>query len=83
MEFSLCLSFYLRHNLMSYVVGNTMGFPVEIVQALLQQSCYRIPWKCPQYHMSGYSAHRRVIGSGLLLNRGLGGYYEGNIPQVL
>jgi hypothetical protein len=33
--------------------------------------------------MNTYSAHRRVTGSGYLLNRGLGGYYQGNLPRVL
>jgi hypothetical protein len=34
MELSLCLSFYLRRSLGGYTVGTTMGFLVEIVQAL-------------------------------------------------
>jgi hypothetical protein len=39
MEFSLPLSFYLRRSIVGYTVGTTMGFPVEIVEAL-----------DPQYH---------------------------------
>jgi hypothetical protein len=83
MELSLHLSFYLRRNLGGYTVGTTAGFPVEIMEALALQSHHRIPWKCPQYHMSTCSSHRRVIGSDHLLNGGLRGYCRGNIPQVL
>jgi hypothetical protein len=38
MEFSLCLSFYLKPNLRGYTVGTTVEFPVEIVEALALQS---------------------------------------------
>jgi hypothetical protein len=31
MKLSLCVSFYLRHNLGGYTVGTTARFPVEIV----------------------------------------------------
>jgi hypothetical protein len=34
MKLSLCLSFYLRCSLRIYIVGTTMGFLVEIVEAL-------------------------------------------------
>jgi hypothetical protein len=34
MELSLCLGFYLRHNLRGYTVDTTVGFPVKIVEAL-------------------------------------------------
>jgi type III secretory pathway component EscS len=34
MELSLCLSFYFRCSLGGYTVGTTVGFLVEIVQAL-------------------------------------------------
>jgi hypothetical protein len=37
MELSLCLSFYLRCSLGGYTVGTTVGFPIEIVQALVPQ----------------------------------------------
>jgi hypothetical protein len=82
MEFNLCLSFYLRRNLMGYTVGTTMGFPVEIMDALAPQSHCQIQRKCPQYHMSTYSTHCRVTGSGHLLNEGLRGYYQGNLLWV-
>jgi hypothetical protein len=71
MEFSLYLSFYLRCSLGGYTVSTTTGFLVEIVEALAPQSHRRIPRKCPQYHMSTCSIHRRVTGSGHLLNGGL------------
>jgi hypothetical protein len=32
--------------------------------------------------MRTYSTHCRVTGSGHLLNGGLGGYYQGNLPWV-
>jgi hypothetical protein len=34
MKLSLRLSFYHRHSLRGYTVGTTMGFPIEIVEAL-------------------------------------------------
>jgi hypothetical protein len=34
MELSLRSSFFLKHSLGDYTVGNTMGFPVEIMEAL-------------------------------------------------
>jgi hypothetical protein len=34
MKLSLCLSFYLRCSLGGYTVGTTVGFPVEIMEAL-------------------------------------------------
>jgi hypothetical protein len=80
MKFSLRFSFYLKHSLGGYTVGTTMGFPVGIVLAVAPQSHHRILWKCPQYHMSTYSAHHRVTGSGHPLNRGVDGYYWCNIP---
>jgi hypothetical protein len=82
MELSLHLSFYLRHSQGGYTVGTTAGFPVETVKALAPRSHRRIPWKCPQYHMSTYSAHHRVDGSGHPLDGGLRGYCQGLVPQV-
>jgi hypothetical protein len=82
MELSLRLSFYLRRSLEGYRVGSTTGFPVEIVEALALQYCHQILWKCPQYHMSTYSAHRRLTSFDHQLNGGLGGYYRGNVPRV-
>jgi hypothetical protein len=38
MELSLCLRFYLRRSLRSYMVGTTVGFPVKIMEALAPQS---------------------------------------------
>jgi hypothetical protein len=38
MDFSLCLSFYLRRSLMGYTVSTTMGFPAKIMEALAPQS---------------------------------------------
>jgi hypothetical protein len=38
MELSLCLSFYLRCSLGGYTVSTTVGFPVEIMEALAPQS---------------------------------------------
>jgi hypothetical protein len=70
MELSLRLHFYLRRSLRGYTVGTTAGFPVEIVEALAPQSHHQIPWACPQYHMSTYSAHHRVTGSNHPLRRG-------------
>jgi hypothetical protein len=43
MELSLRLSSYLRCSLSDYTVGTTMGFLVEIVEALAPQSQRRIP----------------------------------------
>jgi hypothetical protein len=37
-ELSLRLSFYLRHKLGGYMVGTTMGFPIEIVEVLDPES---------------------------------------------
>jgi hypothetical protein len=37
-ELSLRLSFYLRHKLRGYMVGTTVGFPIEIVEVLDPQS---------------------------------------------
>jgi hypothetical protein len=68
MELSLHLSFYHRCSLGGYTVGTTVGFPVKIVEALAPQSRSQIPRKCPQYHMSTYSAQHRVNGSGCSLN---------------
>jgi hypothetical protein len=82
MELGLCQSFYLSRSLGAYTVGSTKGFAVEIMEALALQSHHQIPWKCPQYHMSTCSAHRRVIGSGHLLNGGLRGYYRCNVHWV-
>jgi hypothetical protein len=76
------MSFYLRRSLGGYMVGTTAGFPSEVMEALALQSRRRIPQTCPQYHMSTCSAHRRVTGSGHLLDRGLGGYCWGNLPWV-
>jgi hypothetical protein len=81
-ELSLRLSFYLKHSFGVYTVGTTAGFPLKIVEALAPQSHRRISQKCPQYHMSSYSTHRRVTGFGHPLNGGLGGYYQGNLPRV-
>ncbi len=72
MELSLHLSFYLRRILGGYTVGTITGSPIKIVEALAPQSHHRILWKCPQYHMSTCSIHRRVTSFGHLLNRGLG-----------
>jgi hypothetical protein len=48
MEISLRLSFYLRRSLGGYTVGTTTAFPIEIVEALAQQSHHRILQKCSQ-----------------------------------
>jgi hypothetical protein len=82
MELSLCLRFYLMHSLGSYMVGTTMGFPVEIVETLAPQSHRRVLRKCPQYHMRTCSAHCRLTGSGHLFNGGLRGYCQGKVTQV-
>jgi hypothetical protein len=82
MELSLCLSFYLRHNIGGYTVGTTAGFLGEIVEALVPQSHRRIPRKCPQYQISTYFTHCRVTGSSHLLNGVLGGYCRSNLPWV-
>jgi hypothetical protein len=58
-------------------VGTTAEFLVEIVEALAPQSCRRIPRKGPQYHMSTYSAHRRVTDPNHPLDGGLGGLLLG------
>jgi hypothetical protein len=42
-EFSLRLSFYLKRNLGGYMVDTTVGFPVEIMEALAPQSRRQIP----------------------------------------
>jgi hypothetical protein len=81
-KLSLHLSFYLRRSLGGYMVGTTTGFLVGIVEALAPQSSRRIPRTCPQYHISTCSTHRRVTDSGHRLNRGLGGYCQGNVPHV-
>jgi hypothetical protein len=38
MQFSLCLSFYLKCSLGGYIVGTTAGIQVEIVEASAPQS---------------------------------------------
>jgi hypothetical protein len=43
MKLSLRLSFYLRHSLGGYTVATTVGFPVEIVEALAPHSCHQTP----------------------------------------
>jgi hypothetical protein len=48
MEFSLRLSFYLRHSFGGYMVGTTARFPIEIMEALDLQSIRQIPRKFPQ-----------------------------------
>jgi hypothetical protein len=48
MELSLCLRFYLRRSLRGYTVGATMGFTIEIIEALALQPCRRILQKCLQ-----------------------------------
>jgi hypothetical protein len=82
MKLSLHLTFYLRRGLWSYMVDTTAGFPVEIVEALAPQSHRQIPRECAHYHISTYSAHRRVIGNSHPLDGGLGSYRQGNIPRV-
>jgi hypothetical protein len=47
MELSLCLRFYLRHNLRADTVGTTMGFLADTVEAITLQSRHRIMWMCP------------------------------------
>jgi hypothetical protein len=47
-EFSLRLSFYLRHSLRGYMVSTTTGFSVKIMEALAPRSHRQIPWKCQQ-----------------------------------
>jgi hypothetical protein len=64
------------------MVGTTVGFQIEIVEALALQSHRRILHECPPEHLSTGSAHRRVTGSGHPLDGGLGGCYQGNITQV-
>jgi hypothetical protein len=58
MELSLRLSFYLRHSVRGYMVGTTVGFQIEIVEALALQSHRRILHECPPEHLSTGSAHR-------------------------
>jgi hypothetical protein len=77
------MSFYLRRSLRGYMVGTTVRFPLKIMESFAIQSRHRIPRKWPRYHMSTYSDHRRVTGSGHLLNGGLGGYCQRNLPWVL
>jgi hypothetical protein len=38
MKLRIRLSFYLRRSLGGYTVGTTVGFPIEIVEALASQS---------------------------------------------
>jgi hypothetical protein len=45
-KLSLCLSLYLKHSLGGNTVGTTMGFPIEIVEALAPQSHHRTLWNC-------------------------------------
>jgi hypothetical protein len=80
LKLSLCLSFNLKRILGGYTVGTTTDFPVETMVDLVPRSHRRIPWKCPQYHMSTYSPYHRVTGCGHPLNEGLGGYYQGLVP---
>jgi hypothetical protein len=53
------------------MVGTTVGFPTNLVEALAPQSHHRILWKCPRYQLRTCSTHCRVTGSGHLLNGGL------------
>jgi hypothetical protein len=48
MKHSLYLSLYLSHSLRGYTVGTTVGFLVEIMEALDPQSRRQIPWMYPQ-----------------------------------
>jgi hypothetical protein len=43
MKLSPCLSFYLEHSLSGYMVGTTLGFPCEIMEASPPQSHQRTP----------------------------------------
>jgi hypothetical protein len=83
MELSLCLSFYLMHNLGGCTMSTTMRFPAKDVEALAPQSCHRILQKYPQYYLRTCSAHHQVTGFVHPLNGGLGGYYRGIISWVL
>jgi hypothetical protein len=76
MELSIRLSFYLRRSLGGYTVGTTVGFPIQIMEALAPQSRCQILRKCPQYHMSACSTHHRVTGSGHPLGGWLRGYRQ-------
>jgi hypothetical protein len=82
MKLSLYLSFYLKHRLRGYMVGTTVGFWVEIVEALAPQSHHRTPQKCLHYHTRSYFSHRHVTGSNHPLNRGLRCYCQGKVPRV-
>jgi hypothetical protein len=59
-----------------------MGFLVETMEALAPRSHWRILQKCPQEHMSTYSAHHRVTESGDPLDGGLEGYHHGLVPRL-
>jgi hypothetical protein len=71
MKLSLCLSFYLRHSLMGYMVANTVGFAVEIVEALAR-SYIQVPIFPPK---------ERIFLTARSNGR-LGGYYLGLVPRV-
>jgi hypothetical protein len=47
MQLSLRLSFHLRHRLGGYTVGTTLGFQVEIVEALAPQTSPLNPTEVP------------------------------------
>jgi hypothetical protein len=47
MQLSLCLSFHLRHILEGYLVGTTMGFWVETMEALASQTLPLNPAEVP------------------------------------
>jgi hypothetical protein len=47
MQLSLCLSFLLRRSLGGYTVGTTVGFWVEIVEALAPQTLPPNPAEVP------------------------------------
>jgi hypothetical protein len=64
------------------MVGTTVGFPIETMEALAPRSRRRIPQKCPQYYMGTYLVHRQVTGSVHSLDGRLRGYYRGLVLRV-
>jgi hypothetical protein len=75
MQLSLCLSFLLRRSLGGYTVGTTVGFWVEIVEALAPQTLPAVAYE--HLFRLQFRGHFFVTRS----NGRHGGYYQGKIPE--
>jgi hypothetical protein len=82
MQLSLCLSFHLRRSLGGYTMGTTMGFWVEIVEALAPQTSPPNPVEVPT--VAYEHLFRLQFRGHFFITRSNGrhrGYYQGKIPE--